>query len=100
METGKEIELKLQVACAADWEAICAYVRARGRAAAPVEMEAVYFDTPEADLRRARLAYRVRKEGCLLYTSYILPFTLLFRYDYIHHSIDVNKAYYFSQKIP
>lgn len=63
MKTAEEIELKLQVANAADWEAICAYVRAQGQAAAPVEMEAVYFDTPQADLRRARLAYRVRREG-------------------------------------
>lgn len=63
MKTAEEIELKLQVADAADWEAICACVCARGRAAAPAEMEAVYFDTPEADLRRARLAYRVRREG-------------------------------------
>lgn len=63
MQLEEEIELKLQVADASAWEALAAYVSARGEAARPLEMEAVYFDTLEEDLRRARLAYRVRREG-------------------------------------
>lgn len=63
MEHGMEIELKLQVAARSAWDALAAFVRARGEAAPPLEMEALYFDTPQADLRRARLAYRVRREG-------------------------------------
>lgn len=63
MESGEEIELKLQVVDAAVWPALCAFVRGQGQANEPLEMEAVYFDTPQADLRCAHLAYRLRREG-------------------------------------
>ena len=62
---NKEIELKLQVLDAAQWEAIIEYVKAlpNQQHRETIHLAAVYYDTAGAVLRNHKMAYRVRREN-------------------------------------
>lgn len=58
-----ETELKLQPARMRDLPRLLAHPRLAGTAPERLRLDACYFDTPELDLLRARMAVRERREG-------------------------------------